>query len=361
MRSDFGNVRARDGRYQARYQTPDGRQHSKTFDRSRAAWDWLADARRDLKGDTWIAPTAGRTLFGVWEKEWRATVGGLRVSTRVRDFGYVDRYILPTFAPTPIGDIDAHAVRRWQATLGARLAPATVAKARQILGKIMAAAVGRLVASNPVTEVSPPTVEVAEVDIFSPGEIRKLAGLIDPAYRSLVFVGCYGGLRGGELLALKAGRVNRTAKTVRVVEAATGVSGKVIVGPVKTRAGMRTVPLPKFVVDELPKTASGLLWPRKRSGGYQELASWRERYWRPAVGKLAETADAERAAELAAMTPHAMRHTAVTLWLAAGATPVQVARWAGHTSARTVLDRYGHVMADGGASVMDALGRLDAG
>ena len=33
----------------------------------------------------------------------------------------------------------------------------------------------------------------------------------------------------------------------------------------------------------------------------------------------------------------------MSLWIAAGASPNQIATWAGHTSVSLVLDRYGHL------------------
>jgi integrase len=39
---------------------------------------------------------------------------------------------------------------------------------------------------------------------------------------------------------------------------------------------------------------------------------------------------------------HDLRHTAVALWIAAGATPKEVTVRAGHTSVRFTLDRDGH-------------------
>ena len=38
-----------------------------------------------------------------------------------------------------------------------------------------------------------------------------------------------------------------------------------------------------------------------------------------------------------------LRHTAVALWIAAGASPKEVAARASHTSVSFVLDRYGHL------------------
>jgi hypothetical protein len=52
-----------------------------------------------------------------------------------------------------------------------------------------------------------------------------------------------------------------------------------------------------------------------------------------------------------------LRHTAVALRIAAGASPKEVAARAGHTSVSFVLDRYGHLFPESDAALRD---RLDA-
>ncbi len=74
---------------------------------------------------------------------------------------------------------------------------------------------------------------------------------------------------------------------------------------------------------------------------------FRRRFWAPAVG----------AAGLTPLRIHDLRHTAVSLWIAAGANPKQVAVRAGHTSVSVVLDRYGHLYPQQEADLMDALER----
>jgi hypothetical protein len=69
--------------------------------------------------------------------------------------------------------------------------------------------------------------------------------------------------------------------------------------------------------------------------------------WLPAV----------RAAGLEPLRPHDLRHTAVALWIAAGANPKEVAVRAGHTSVSFTLDRYGHLFEGHDAELRD---RLDA-
>jgi hypothetical protein len=55
--------------------------------------------------------------------------------------------------------------------------------------------------------------------------------------------------------------------------------------------------------------------------------------WRPAVAD----------ANLAGLRIYDLRHTAVVLWIVAGASPKEVAARAGHTSVSFVLDRYSHL------------------
>ena len=70
------------------------------------------------------------------------------------------------------------------------------------------------------------------------------------------------------------------------------------------------------------------------NGGALRVNAWRARYWQPAI----------KTTGLAPLRPHDLRHTAVSLWIAAGASPKQVATWAGHTSVALVLDRDGHLL-----------------
>ena len=57
---------------------------------------------------------------------------------------------------------------------------------------------------------------------------------------------------------------------------------------------------------------------------------------------------------------HDLRHTAVSLWIAAGANPKEIATWAGHSSVSTILDIYGHLLPGSEEPVMDALDRMQS-
>ncbi len=93
-----------------------------------------------------------------------------------------------------------------------------------------------------------------------------------------------------------------------------------------------------------------LLFPAPE-GGPVRLSLWRRRFWAPAV----------HAAGVEPLRIHDMRHTAVALWIAAGASPTDIASRAGHTSVAVVLDRYGHLLPGTDDRVNDALDVLANG
>jgi integrase len=267
------------------------------------------------------------------------------------------RYALPRFgdvALVAISQRDVRAVRAWVAELSAGpLAPATVQKAYQLLGKVMGAAVDAgMVMQTPCRRVPLPKVEREEMRFLTPAEIARLADLIVPRYRALVLVAAYGGLRVGELAGLRRGRVDLLRGTVEVAEIVTEVGGVLRFGPPKTRAGRRTVGLPRAVVDELAAHLTGSDDPEAfvftaPQGGPLRVIGFRARVWRPATRK----------AELDGLRIHDLRHTAVALWIAAGAGPKEVATRAGHTSVSFTLDRYGHLYPEADTALRD---RLDA-
>ena len=85
-------------------------------------------------------------------------------------------------------------------------------------------------------------------------------------------------------------------------------------------------------------------------GGTLRIVAFRNRIWRPATD----------AAGLAGLRIHDLRHTAVALWIAAGASPKEVAARAGHTSVSFTLDRYGHLYPESDAMLRDRLEAMHA-
>ena len=339
------------GHWRARLGLEDGSRSSATFNTKVEADAWLAAQRTDQSRGAWVDPRRGELTFGGWVEAWWSTTTNLRPSTRARDRGYIDRYLLPVFQAYTVGSISQLEVRGWVAGLtDDGLAPATVVKAYQILAKIMGAAVdGGLIATTPCRRVPLPRVERHEMRFLTTDEVARLADAIHPRYRALVLLGAYGGLRIGELAGLRRDRVDILRRRVEVAEILVEVAGRISTGPPKTRAGRRNIALPRFVLTELNDHLAN--WSSEDhvftapQGGPLRVPAWRRRFWNPAVAE----------AQLEPLRPHDLRHTAVALWIAQGASPKHIAARAGHTSVAFTLDRYGHLYPDAEDTLMDRL------
>jgi len=309
----------------------------------------------DLDQGSFVDPRLGRITVSEWHARWWPTVTNLRPSTRLRDEASFRNHIEPTFGAIPLARVDRTSLREWVAGLSdpkrSALAPATTIKAVQVFNKLMRAALeDRLIVANPVERLPLPKIEREEMRFLTAEEVRHLADTIDPRYRAFVLVAGYGGLRLGELLALRWKRVDLLRRQLTVAETLTDLAGQISFGPPKTKAAVRTVGLPTFVADELAQLASqpldrdGLVF-QSAEGYAVRPGLLRRRYWTPAV-------------ERAGLTPlrmHDLRHTAISLWIAAGANPKQIAVRAGHTSVSVVLDRYGHLFPQHDDALLQAL------
>lgn len=232
-----------------------------------------------------------------------------------------------TYDPLSIRALESH----WVTSLSQRgLAPATVSKAHQIVSAVLAQAVDdRLIASNPAAMVNNlPRVPASRRRALTDDEVADRVAVMDPRYKAIVLLGAFAGLRPGELVALRVSRVDVLRRIVEVAETATDVGGQVIVGPPKTDRGVRSVPIPAAVAEVLAQHIGTLgssergpiLFPAP-GGGYLRLNGFRARFWQPAV---------KAAGIEGKVTPHMLRHTAVTRWIREGTDLPTAAKRAGH-------------------------------
>jgi integrase len=341
-------------RWQVRYRDPNGTERTRSFRTAVDAKAFRSTLEVDIVRGEWIDPSLGRTLFDDWRAQWWATTTANRPSTRARDESLIRNHITPTFGARPLGSITQLDVKAWVVTTADALAPASVRKAYQLLSNILSAAVDAgLIATTPCRRIALPKVDTEEMRFLEPAEVARLIDTIHPRYAALVMLGCYGGLRIGELAGLRWSRVDLVRAKVEIAETAVEVKGVLRFGKPKTRASRRIVTVPRPVVDAL--TAHRSVWPADDdlvfsgpAGGGLRTPAWRARFWRPAVV----------AADLWPLRPHDMRHTAIALWIAAGAQPLEISRRAGHTSVSFTLDRYGHLMPGADKDLSDRLEAL---
>ena len=129
-----------------------------------------------------------------------------------------------------------------------------------------------------------------------------------------------------------------------------------VFGPPKTRSGRRVVPVPQVVRAELAQLTGPNPDPEgfvfsSPNDGVLRVNNFRRRVWDPAVGH----------AQLGRVRIHDLRHTAISLWIAAGLNPKEVSVRAGHSNVAFTLQRYGHLYPESEDRMADALDALIAG
>ena len=334
-RRHFGSVRKLPSRrWQASY-WHDGRRHvaTETFRAKGDALAWLATKEADIVRGTWVAPPTGKVTFGDYSLTWLQRQGHLRPRTRELYEFLLRKHIDPTFGPRSLTAIANSEVVAWYRGLGARV-PGTAPKCFRLLRQIMAAAVadGYLVKS-PVVIKGASREHVEEQAIPTPAEVDALAEAVDPRYRAMIWLAGACGLRFGELAALRRDRIDLLHKEVRVAETITElVGGERFAGPPKTESGRRTVAIPSSIVpivsehlEMIAPEPDTLLFPAPE-GGYLQRHNFRQRVWVPA---LTATGLSYRF--------HDLRHSAMTLAAASGATVADLMARAGHSSPRAAL------------------------
>lgn len=189
---------------------------------------------------------------------------------------------------------------------------------------------------------------------LTPAQVAHLADVIDPRFRALVLVAAYGGPRRAELAGLRTARVNLPRGQLDIAEIMVEVQGRTTFGPPKTRAGRRIVGLPRSVATELAHTwriapTVCQTWcSRDLPAVWVRASPFRQRFWLPAI----------RSAGLEPLRLHDLRHTAVSFWIAGGASVKEIAVRAGYASVATVLDRYGHLLPDSDTELRERLEQM---
>ena len=254
---------------------------------------------------------------------------------------------------TAIADLRFSDVQAWVAELSAKRGPVIVATAYSVLARILDDAVrDRSLVSNPARGVKLPKRPPRRNVYLTVGQLNRLA---DEAgrYRSLVLLLGVGGLRWGEAAGLRVSDIDFLRRRIELHRNAVTVGRHTYVGTLKSNKN-RTVALPASVIDALAQTAEGkgrndLLWP-SQTGSYLAPPAARESWLAGAVARC-QKADPT----FPRVTAHALRHTAASLAISAGANPKVVQRMLGHASAAMTLDVYADLFESDLDTVADRL------
>lgn len=281
----------------AEYRDGDGKRRFKQFVRKKDADDFLLTVRGEVRQGVHVAESESVTVKKAGDL-WLAAVDarGLERTTANQYRQHVDLHIVPFIGATKLSRLNIASVRAFEDKLRAEgRSPAMVRKVLVSLGSLLADAQDRgLVVRNVVREKSKTRSSTSRqekrqkgklkvgVDIPTPDEIRSIIGALEGRWRPLFLVAIFAGLRASELRGLPWSGVDLDKGAIHVRQRADRFNE---IGPPKSEAGERTIPIPPIVIDalkdwqhECPKGKLNLCFPNG-AGNVEGLANMRRRGW----------------------------------------------------------------------------------
>jgi integrase len=332
--------------YEAQVWHPvDARPVRKTFHDVGEAKTWVRDAKIALRRGRQLVrnvPTLERA-GDAWHEQAKAGViraaGGHRYKpATIREYERaLRRRANPALGTEPLDEITRADLQQLVDELAADgLAATTIETTLNAVRAIYRHELGRdRVKDNPTRGVTLPSGGNRRERFATPGEAKALVAALDVMDRGVWATAFYGGLRRGELMALRDQAIDLNAGEIRVDAGWDPEEGE---QETKGRA-RRTVPM----IGELRAILAA---HRLRTGRRDTDLVFGATAVSPFCPKsLQHRADAAwRAAGLRRITLHECRHTFASIAIAAGVNIGTVSAALGHASVTITWDRYHHLM-----------------
>ena len=246
-------------RYMVRYRTPQQTQTKKRgFKTKRDAQEFAATVEVEKMTGTYVAPSLGMITVGELAPAWLSRKESDVAPSNYRTLESAWRiHVKPVWGTARVADIDLAAVERWIAAMGRTSGATTVIRAYGVLAGILDDAVkSRRLASNPARGVENLPNKSGKRRVYlTVDDVARLA-TESGRHRALVLTLAYTGIRWGEAVALRVRDVQFLRRRLSVHDNAVQLGVDHAVGQTKGRKE-RSVPVPKFVLDELAVECTG--------------------------------------------------------------------------------------------------------
>jgi integrase len=249
---------------------------------------------------------------------------------------YINRWIVPQWGRYELRNIRTIEVESWLRRLP--LAKSSCAKIRNVMSVLFNHACRyEFFDRNPIRLVRQGAKRKAAPNVLTPYEIKLLVDGLELRERTLVLLAASTGLRQSELFGLKWGDINFEEKTIYVTRSI--VSG--VVGPCKTEASQKPVPVHPLIIDTLLK------WRGHQP--YRKSENWvfasrryrgRKPYWGQAILRKFILPKAQELGIKKHFGWHTFRHTYSTLLRSVGTEFKVMQELLRHSSLRSTLDIY---------------------
>lgn len=338
------------GKYQARYPVK-GRNGKVTY-RTAGTFRTLADAKdarsvemAKIRNGGWIDPKDAKLTVREWSEQWVA----VRPSTNRTLRSHLNSRILPVWGDTRLEDVTALGLQHWVNGLVADgLMPAGIHNLYGTLKLMLSSAVtfGKL-SRTPCQPraVKLPKIAKTEPVILSAEDMRLLEANAPERFRAMIHLGCWAGLRMGELIALRWQDINLETGVIHIQQARKHdvQPGESPFGPPKNGT-TRKVPVSAKTVavlrDHRRDFGGGtgdLLFTTKRQNRPVDANNFRANVW----ASLVEACGFDPRP-----TPHDMRHGHAGLMVMQGMDWKVLSDRLGHHHPSFTMDRYGWARPD---------------
>jgi integrase len=334
------------------YKDSSGARRSKQFARKRDAEAWQTQAAWEVSKGLHTADSQSITVQdagGVWIA--KAEADKLERATIENYHRVLKLHIAPLLGNERLSRLSMPMVRTFADSLLATRSRATASRALHHLRMILVEAQRRgLVAQNVAAGVKLGKAgrEKGRVVIPSKAELQAMLRASDEDLRPFVMTAIFTGLRASELRGLTWANVDLKRGLLTVTQRADRYN---VIGPPKSEAAYRTVPLGPAVVSELrawklrcPKSPLNLAFPAPE-GGVLHYKNFMTRRFLP-MQVAAGVCDSKSGVAEARYSLHALRHAAASAWIRQRIDLKRLQVWMGHSSIQVTLDVYGHLLED---------------
>jgi integrase len=248
-------------------------------------------------------------------------------------------HLLPALGNTPIAEIDRARILALRADLarkpgtrGRRMSNARINKILVLLSQMLGEATHRLGIPNPCDNIRRLRPGRPDIQPFSLEEVERICADIRPEYRDYVYVRFFTGMRTGEINGLEWKNVDLRMGLIRVraiYSAGEHEEGGKTAGAVRD---IEMIPQVREIFERLALERSPHNpWVfHSTRGNPIDAKNFANRIWYPLLKKL----------DLEKRRPYQTRHTAATLFLAAGENPEWIARMLGHANTQMLFTVY---------------------
>lgn len=359
----MGSIRKRsDGRWEARYSTPDGRQHSVYASSEKDITAKLHKQLHDVDIGSWVEPS--RITVAEWLDIWLADYQGHNTQRTIEKYRcIVNKHFIPKLGQVKLTKLLPLHIRRLVSGLGT-LQPITIKNYVRILSASFECAIeAGLIQKNPVDGVKLPRPTPTKLNIIDRAYIPSfIAAAKTTGFPNELILMLYTGLRVGELRGLKWADVDMPAKLIHVQRQLHPVSHD------RTR-----YTAPKYGEDRIihvPEEAIAILRDQRRRQAEQRIAAgnWnddeitRDLVFRLLNGHAHNDKTIYKAVKAVGeaigypeLHPHDLRHSYAVAALRSGVDVKTVQHNLGHKTSQMTLDVYAAYTEDAGKAGADKL------